>query len=185
VGRGQGTRWAVAAPRRDPVYGAPMDATCTHLDQVADVGPGATHCETCLASGGTWLNLRQCLVCGRTGCCDSSPNKHATAHFHETGHPLMRTLEEGQSWSWCYVCNETIRRDDVGGWQLVDAFFDAGLWFARRQLEDGIPLPFEPGVSIDGFPLGVWETTYRARHREGTIDRDQAARLEELPGWRW
>src|SRR5439155_12715039 len=87
---------------------------CTHLDQIGDVGPGASVCETCVTMGGAWLNLRQCLICGRTGCCDSSPNKHATAHFHETGHPLMRTLEERQSWAWCYVCKETIRQDEGG-----------------------------------------------------------------------
>jgi hypothetical protein len=162
-----------------------MRATCSHLDLVTDVGPGADSCEACAATGGTWLNLRQCLICGRTGCCDSSPNRHATAHFTETGHPLMRSLEVGQEWSWCFVCKETLRRDDVGGWQEVDGFFDAGLWFARKLLDDGASLPFQPGTTTDGFPLAVWETTYRARHRDGTIDRDQAAELEDLPGWRW
>jgi len=167
------------------MYRAPVDASCTHLDLIADVGPGASACESCAPVGGTWVNLRQCLICGRTGCCDSSPNRHATAHFTETGHPLMRSLEPGHDWSWCFVCKESVRRDDAGQWQIVDSFFDAGMWFARRLLEDGGSLPFEPGASVDGFPLAVWETTYRARHRDGTIDRDQAAELEGLPGWRW
>jgi hypothetical protein len=56
---------------------------------------------------------------------------------------------------------------------------------AGQQLDDGMSLPFEPGATTEGFPLGVWETTYRSRHRDGTIDREQAAELEELPGWRW
>ena len=162
-----------------------MQPTCIHLDLIADVGPGADQCESCAAIGGTWLNLRQCLICGRTGCCDSSPNRHASAHFAETGHPLIRSLEEGQDWTWCFICKESLRSDDAGVWQRVDAFFDTGLWHARQLLEEGSPLPFEPGVTADGFPLSVWETTYRARHRDGTIDRDQATELEALPGWRW
>ena len=174
-----------AASSSDAVYGAPMRATCTHLDLIADVGPGASACESCAPIGGTWLNLRQCLICGRTGCCDSSPNRHATAHFERTGHPLMRSLEAGQEWSWCFVCKETLRQDEAGSWQAVDSFFEAGLWFARQQLDDGMSLPFEPGATTEGFPLAVWETTYRSRHRDGTIDREQAAELEDLPGWRW
>jgi hypothetical protein len=107
------------------------------------------------------------------------------AHFEETGHPLMRTLEVGQDWSWCYVCKESLRRDDAGDWIAVDQFFEAGAWYARRALNEGGSLPFEPGASIDGFPLAVWETTYRARYRDGTIDPDQAAAVESIPGWRW
>lgn len=162
-----------------------MHVTCTHLDLIADVGAGADVCETCEAIDGTWLTLRQCLICGRTGCCDSSPNRHASAHFAETGHPLMRSLEVGQDWTWCYVCKETLRRDAAGDWQAVDGFFDAGMWYARQQLDGGASMPFEPGATFDGFPLDVWETTYRSRHRDGTIDREQAAELEALPGWRW
>ena len=175
----------MTAPRSDPVYGAPVQATCPHLDLIADVGPGATVCETCAGIGGTWLNLRQCRVCGRTGCCDSSPNKHATAHFHETRHPIMRSLEVGHDWSWCFVCRTALRKDDDGQWQVVDSFFEAGLHYARQLLADGGSLPFELRVMVDGFPLSVWETTYRGRHRAGTIDSDQAAELEALPGWGW
>jgi Zn-finger in ubiquitin-hydrolases and other protein len=167
------------------VYGAPVQASCPHIDQIADVGPGATVCESCASIGGTWLNLRQCRVCGRTGCCDSSPNKHATAHFNETGHPIIRSLEVGHDWSWCYVCRMSLRQDDGGQWQVVDSFFEAGLHYAREFLDDGGSLPFTSGATPDGFPLSVWETTYRGRHRAGTIDVDQAAELEALPGWRW
>lgn len=77
---------------------------CTHLDTVADVQPSTRKgCEDCLRTGGRWVHLRMCLACGHVGCCDSSPSKHATSHFHQTRHPLMRSLEPGEDWGWCYV----------------------------------------------------------------------------------
>ncbi|MDQ3865416.1 MAG: UBP-type zinc finger domain-containing protein [Actinomycetota bacterium] len=60
-------------------------------------------CEECLKIGSGWVHLRMCEVCGKIGCRDSSPNRHATAHFHETGHPVIRSAESGEEWSWCYV----------------------------------------------------------------------------------
>jgi hypothetical protein len=163
-----------------------MRPTCTHLDEVADVGPGLDVCPACVAIHSGWVHLRQCRICGNTACCDSSPNRHATAHFHESGHPIMRTLEEDQDWSWCFVDDETLVQDEHGAWQRSDGFFDAGMWFARAVLADGASLPFPPDATAgDGFPLGVWETTYRDQHRTGTLDPEQAAELETLPGWRW
>jgi hypothetical protein len=169
------------------MYCAAMRTACTHLDLIAETGPGEDVCPACVAAGDTWVHLRQCRICGATGCCDTSPNKHATAHFHETGHPIMRTLEEGQDWSWCFVDKETLTQDERGEWRAVDGFFDAGIWFAREVLADGVAtLPFPPGATAgDGFPLGIWETTYRGRHRAGTLDPEQAAELEALPGWTW
>lgn len=79
---------------------------CTHLDQVNDVSPSGEGCVECLASGDRWVHLRVCMTCGHVGCCDSSPNKHATAHFHGTEHPLVQSYEPGEDWWWCY-------RDDV------------------------------------------------------------------------
>lgn len=76
---------------------------CKHLDQVRDVTPQTKGCEECLKSGGRWVHLRMCLTCGHVGCCDSSPNKHATKHFHGTGHPLIRSIEPGEDWVWCNV----------------------------------------------------------------------------------
>jgi uncharacterized UBP type Zn finger protein len=76
---------------------------CTHLDQIQDVTPSADGCEDCLKSGGRWVHLRICLICGHVGCCDMSPNKHATQHFHDTGHPLIQSFEPGEDWVWCYV----------------------------------------------------------------------------------
>lgn len=64
-------------------------------------------CATCLADGTRWVSLRQCLECGHIGCCDSSIGKHATAHFHETLHPVIESAEPDESWRWCYVHNLT------------------------------------------------------------------------------
>jgi len=78
--------------------------TCAHLAEVKDP-PARTPegCEACLESGGRWVHLRLCRVCGHVGCCDSSPGKHATGHFHATRHAVMRSFEQGENWSWCYV----------------------------------------------------------------------------------
>jgi uncharacterized UBP type Zn finger protein len=76
---------------------------CTHLDQIRDVTPSAEGCEDCLRIGSSWVHLRLCLTCGHVGCCDSSPNRHATAHARDTGHPIVRSLEPGEEWAWCYV----------------------------------------------------------------------------------
>jgi uncharacterized UBP type Zn finger protein len=80
-------------------------ANCTHLDHVKILQlPESTDgCPDCLAMGSPWLHLRFCLECGKVGCCDSSPGRHATAHAHESGHPIIRSLEPGEDWSWCYV----------------------------------------------------------------------------------
>jgi len=80
-----------------------MTATCMHVGQIKAVAPRAAGCEECLRIGQQWVHLRLCLTCGHVGCCDSSIGKHATKHFHETTHPLMRSLEPGESWAWCYV----------------------------------------------------------------------------------
>jgi hypothetical protein len=78
---------------------------CSHLDQAEDVKPGTDGCVDCLAMGGRWVHLRLCMTCGHVGCCDSSPNKHATAHFHAVGHPLVESYEPGEDWWWCYADN--------------------------------------------------------------------------------
>jgi uncharacterized UBP type Zn finger protein len=80
-------------------------AVCSHLDQiqVRDVPDEVPGCEECLKTGDRWVHLRQCLVCGKIGCCDNSPNHHATAHFEETGHPLIQSAEKSEEWSWCYL----------------------------------------------------------------------------------
>lgn len=76
---------------------------CTHLDQIRIETTDKHVCEDCIKTGDTWVELRLCLTCGHVGCCDSSKNKHATKHFRSSGHPLVRTIEPGESWVWCYV----------------------------------------------------------------------------------
>ena len=77
---------------------------CTHLDQVTDVEPRTPKgCEECLRTGSWWVHLRLCLTCGHVGCCDDSPNRHATKHFGATRHPVMKSMESGENWGWCYV----------------------------------------------------------------------------------
>lgn len=81
-----------------------MTAPCQHLELVRDVEPSAPGCEDCLASGGSWVHLRLCMTCGHVGCCDSSPSRHATAHWHShQGHPVIRSFEPGEDWWWCYA----------------------------------------------------------------------------------
>lgn len=79
---------------------------CEHVTQIKEVTPGADGCEDCLKIGGRWVHLRECLTCGHIGCCDSSPNKHATAHYHSTQHPMIRSFEKGEDWGYCYVDDE-------------------------------------------------------------------------------
>jgi monovalent cation:H+ antiporter-2, CPA2 family len=83
-------------------------ARCGHVAQIQRVHPSARGCEDCLRIGDTWVHLRICMICGHVGCCDSSPNKHATAHFHAAGHPIMRSVEPGETWGWCFVDQEEL-----------------------------------------------------------------------------
>ena len=78
-------------------------AECTHLDQINDVEPLTQGCGECLRTGSRWVHLRLCLTCGQVNCCDSSPNRHATKHFHSSGHPLVQSMEGGEDWIWCYA----------------------------------------------------------------------------------
>jgi uncharacterized UBP type Zn finger protein len=78
------------------------DAPCSHLDSIRDVTPSAAGCEECLKTGDSWVHLRLCLACGHVGCCDNSPNRHATKHYRATGHPIIQSFEKGEDWIWCY-----------------------------------------------------------------------------------
>jgi hypothetical protein len=83
-----------------------MAATCAHLKEAetrkAGVKPSGPGCEECLASGGQWVHLRLCLTCGHIGCCDQSPNRHATKHHRKTHHPVIRSYEPGEDWGYCF-----------------------------------------------------------------------------------
>jgi ubiquitin-hydrolase Zn-finger-containing protein len=78
---------------------------CSHLDtiQILDPPEQVEGCEECLKIGGTWLHLRLCQECGKIGCCDSSPNRHASKHAAQDHHPIFRSIEPGEDWSWCVV----------------------------------------------------------------------------------
>jgi uncharacterized UBP type Zn finger protein len=81
-------------------------SVCEHIVEAQDPPPGTPQgCEECLADGTRWVHLRKCLSCGHIGCCDSSPGKHATAHYKETGHSVMASFEPGENWRWCFVDN--------------------------------------------------------------------------------
>jgi uncharacterized UBP type Zn finger protein len=82
-----------------------IESPCDHADQVTvhAVARPAAGCEDCLKIGGRWVHLRECLTCGHVGCCDSSPNKHATGHFRATTHPIVTSVEPGETWVWCYA----------------------------------------------------------------------------------
>ena len=75
--------------------------SCDHVP-AADHPPNAKGCEECLELGDTWVHLRLCVHCGHVGCCDDSKNRHATRHHAQTGHPVIRSLEPGERWLWCY-----------------------------------------------------------------------------------
>ena len=83
----------------------PDSPVCAHLDQVEilQVPESIEGCEECLVEGTQWVHLRMCQTCGHIGCCDNSPRRHATAHFHTTTHPLIASAEPGEDWTWCYV----------------------------------------------------------------------------------
>jgi uncharacterized UBP type Zn finger protein len=85
------------------------EVPCGHLDliSVTDLPPSIAGCEECLRTGGRWLHLRMCMSCGTIGCCDSSAGQHARRHFELVGHPIARSAEPGEDWSWCFV-------DEVG-----------------------------------------------------------------------
>ena len=81
-----------------------MKVLCAHLDEVRDVAPRTPRgCEECLQTNSRWVHLRLCLICGHVGCCDDSPNRHATKHFHATRHPVIKSFEPGEDWGWCYM----------------------------------------------------------------------------------
>ena len=90
---------------------------CRHLDEITvhELPASVDGCEDCLRTGAKWLHLRICLICGHVACCDDSPNRHATAHAHTTSHPIIRSLEPGEDWSWCYVDKLAFVVDGIRG----------------------------------------------------------------------
>jgi uncharacterized UBP type Zn finger protein len=77
--------------------------SCAHVTEQKPVPARSSGCEECLKLGTPWVHLRLCLTCGHVGCCDSSPGRHATKHFHATTHPVIASFEPGERWAWCYI----------------------------------------------------------------------------------
>jgi uncharacterized UBP type Zn finger protein len=89
---------------------------CIHLESIRDVQPSTlAGCEDCLRTGSGWVHVRLCLACGHVGCCDSSPNQHATRHYHATRHPLIRSFEPGEDWGWCYEDEVMVEGEELRG----------------------------------------------------------------------
>ncbi len=94
------------------------DRRCSHLGMIHAVTPRTNGCEECLAMGDTWVHLRVCRTCGHVGCCDESKNRHARKHYQTTGHPIIQSLEPGESWLWCFADQvevEEPQKDEVAG----------------------------------------------------------------------
>ena len=87
---------------------------CEHFSEIRDVKQSADGCEDCLKIGGRWVHLRMCMSCGHVGCCDNSPNRHATKHYNSEKHPIIKSFEPGEDWGFCYP-------DDMFFESLTDA----------------------------------------------------------------
>ena len=90
---------------------------CTHLNtiEITELPPVVEGCEDCLRTGDPWCHLRICLACGYVGCCDSSPGRHATAHGLSSGHPIIRSIQPGENWSWCFVDEIAMEIPEIQG----------------------------------------------------------------------
>ncbi len=80
-----------------------MSDQITQMAGISDVTPSARGFEECMNMGAKWVHLRLCRTCGHVGCCDDSPNRHATKHFHHTHHPIIEGYDPPEGWGWCYV----------------------------------------------------------------------------------
>ncbi len=103
---------------------------CSHLKMFATgdrepVNPGSMGCKECLEEGDAWVHLRLCMSCGHVGCCDSSPNRHATRHYHATKHPVIKSFEPGESWAWCFVHEEMVEAIPTFAVESAPRHYDA------------------------------------------------------------
>jgi hypothetical protein len=102
----------ISSPALRTAAGNTMSEHCHHLRSIHKVTPSARGCEECLKTGDWWVHLRICRTCGHVGCCDDSPNKHATAHYHATSHPIIEGYDPPEGWGWCYVDEEMVDLPD-------------------------------------------------------------------------
>ena len=164
-----------------------MRHACQHAIEIQPVADPLDVCEACVVEGTRWVHLRQCLVCGRTLCCNDSPRRHMTGHWESTGHPVMRGASPGEHWTWCFADDAPIRPDADGRWITFDAFVEAGIDAAAELSANGRPAAdLAPDfVTDEGFPLGDWVAYVRDVHADGSLDPADAAAIEAIPGWRW
>lgn len=101
--KSKGSKQLLSSIRRHISSGSLHEKACTHRDSIQDVAASAPGCEGCLAMGDTWVHLRMCMTCGHVGCCNDSKNKHASKHFQSSDHPIMKSLEPGEDWMWCFI----------------------------------------------------------------------------------
>ncbi|HEY3335095.1 MAG TPA: UBP-type zinc finger domain-containing protein [Candidatus Limnocylindrales bacterium] len=162
-----------------------MRQACVHATAITAVHGPRDVCESCIEIGSTWVHLRQCLTCGRTLCCDNSPNRHMTGHFNAVGHPVMRGADPGEQWTWCFVDSSMIRETD-DGWEQYDPYLETGVLVAGQEVAAGRSLDVaEDHVTPQGFPLGEWVAYVREAHGDGSLLEDDAALVEAIPGWAW
>jgi diadenylate cyclase len=143
-----------------------MGKKCGHVDQNPEVTPRTNGCEECLLAGDEWVHLRLCLSCGHVGCCDDSKNKHATAHFESTSHPLIESLEPDEGWRWCYVDEILIPSEvDVASaptqesWNVMpDLFQSPNSSTTDRMLVGRQPLPLVGDTSANGRSGGMFKS---------------------------
>jgi hypothetical protein len=88
-----------------------MNMTCEHLSEVQEITPSTDGCEDCIKLEEWWIHLRLCMICGHVGCCDESPNKHASKHARHAEHPIMTSFEPGEDWGWCFVDDMEVEDD--------------------------------------------------------------------------
>jgi uncharacterized UBP type Zn finger protein len=97
-----------------------MTEVCQHIaGSNIDMKPKTLGCGECMKTGDTWVHLRVCLSCGEVSCCDSSKNRHATQHYHNTSHPVMRSMEPGERWMWCYFDEMMVDLDNGDALQRI------------------------------------------------------------------
>lgn len=89
-----------------------MAGACTHKSTIVTVTPRAAGCEECLRTGSWWVRLRLCRTCGHVGCCDDSPNRPATKHFHATGHPIIEGYDPPEGWGWRHIDETMVELPD-------------------------------------------------------------------------
>ncbi|OGO59329.1 MAG: hypothetical protein A2V85_09120 [Chloroflexi bacterium RBG_16_72_14] len=161
-----------------------MSRPCVHADAISPVPPPASGCETCLEIGDTWVHLRQCLTCGRTLCCDDSPNRHMSRHARADGHLIMRTAEPDEDWVFCFGDDALVRETATGGWEAFDWYVEEGLEAATAHLSAGGSLD-DAALATAHEELAQWVGHVRAKHATGALDAADASAIEALPGWTW